>query len=132
MAQVPIGAKGELQLLVTDEVAINFLGVEEARVLATPWLIGHLEMAAREAIKPHLEQGYDTVGTHVDVQHLAATPMGMQVRFLAEVIGQDDRRVRCRVEAYDEKEKVAEGTHERYIIHVGRFASRVQAKAAGQ
>ena len=132
MAGIPIGAKAELHLLVTDEVAINFLGVEEARVLATPWLIGNLEMAAREAIKQHLEPGYDSVGTHVDVRHLAATPMGMQVRFLAEVTGQEDRRVRCRVEAYDEKEKVAEGTHERFIIHVGRFASRVQAKAVGR
>lgn len=131
MAQVPIGAKGEHKMLVTSEVAIDFLGMENARVLGTPYLIGFLEMTARNAIKPHLEEGYDTVGTHVDVRHLAATPMGMQVRFHAEVISVDDRRVRCKVEAFDEKEKIAEGTHERFIINVARFATRLVAKAAG-
>ena len=131
MAQVPIGAKGEHKMLVTSEVAIDFLGMENARVLGTPYLIGFLEMTARNAIKPHLEEGYDTVGTHVDVRHLAATPMGMQVRFHAEVISVDDRRVRCQVEAFDEKEKIAEGTHERFIINVARFATRLVAKAAG-
>ena len=131
MAQVPIGAKGEHSILVTSEVAIDFLGVENARVLATPNLIGFLEMTARNTIKPHLDDGYDTVGTHVDVRHLAATPMGMYVRFVAEVIGVDDRRVRCKVEAFDEREKVAEGTHERFIINVARFATRLVAKAAG-
>jgi fluoroacetyl-CoA thioesterase len=131
MAQVPIGAKGEHKMLVTSEVAIDFLGMENARVLGTPYLIGFLEMTARNAIKPHLEEGYDTVGTHVDVRHLAATPMGMQVRFHAEVISVDDRRVRCKVEAFDEKEKIAEGTHERFIINVARFAIRLLAKAAG-
>jgi fluoroacetyl-CoA thioesterase len=132
MAQVPIGAKGEHKMLVTSEVAIDFLGMENARVLGTPYLIGFLEMTARNAIKPYLEEGYDTVGTHVDVRHLAATPMGMQVRFHAEVIGVDDRRVRCKVEAFDEKEKIAEGTHERFIINVARFATRLVAKAAGK
>ncbi len=93
-------------------------------------LIGHLEIAAREAIKQHLEPGYGSVGAHVDVRRLAATPMRAQVRFLAEVIGQDDRRVRCRVEAYDAKEEAAGGRTSG--THVRRFASRVQAQAAGQ
>ena len=132
MGQVPVGAKGEHKMLVTSEVAIDFLGLEEARVLGTPYLIGFLEMTARDTIKRYLEDGYDTVGTHVDVKHLAATPMGMQVTFQAEVIGVEDRRVRCKVEAYDEKEKIAEGTHERFIINVARFATRLAAKAAGQ
>jgi fluoroacetyl-CoA thioesterase len=130
MANIPIGAKGELQLLVTGEVAIDFLGVDLARVLGTPHLIGYLEMAARNTIKEHLEPGFDTVGTHVDVRHLAATPIGMGVTFHAEVVEVDDRRIRCKVEAFDEKEKVAEGVHERFIINVERFAARVQAKAA--
>jgi len=130
MAEIPIGARSELQLLVTGEVAIDFLGLDSARVLGTPFLIGYLEMAARNAIKEHLEPGYDSVGTHVDVRHRAATPVGMQVRFLAEITAVDVRRVTCRVEAHDEKEKVAEGTHERFIIHVERFATRLQAKKA--
>ncbi len=131
MARIPIGSKAEMKLLVTSEVAIDFLGVDGARVLATPHLVGLLEMTARNAIKPYLEDGFDTVGTRVDVRHLAATPMGMSVTFHAEVIAVDDRRVNCKVEAFDEKEKIAEGTHERAIVNIARFATRVQAKAAG-
>ncbi len=73
MAEIPIGTKLEQKLLVDNEVAINFLGREEARVLATPWMIGWMERTCRNAVLPLLETGYDTVGTHVDVYHLAAT-----------------------------------------------------------
>ena len=131
MANISVGAKREERLLVTGEVAIDFLGMEAARVLSTPHLIGYLEMAVRNLIKEGLPPGWDSVGTHVDVRHLAATPVGMSVRLQAEVISADDRRVTCRVEAYDEREKIAEGTHERALVDVARFASRVQAKAAG-
>ncbi|MCS7025174.1 MAG: thioesterase family protein [Bryobacteraceae bacterium] len=112
----------------TSEIAIDFLGLEQARVLATPWLIMLLEMTARNMIKTYLDEGFDSVGTHVDVRHLAATPLGMSIRCCAEVIQVQDRRVRCKVEAFDEKEKIAEGTHERFVIHIARFAQRVQAK----
>src|SRR5216684_8442155 len=130
MANIPIGTKGEERLLVTSEVAIDFLGVENARVLSTPNLIQHLEMTARNSIKPLLEPGLDTVGTHVNVAHLAATPMGMNVTFRSEVLSVNDRRVNFKVEAFDEKEKIAEGTHERAIVNVAKFATRVAAKAA--
>lgn len=116
-------------MLVTGEVAIDFLGDEDARVLATPHLIGQLEMTARNLVKPMLGEGSDTVGTHVDVKHLAATPVGMAVRFEAEILGVDGRKITFRVGAYDEKEKIAEGTHERVVIDVARFSARVKAKA---
>lgn len=132
MANIPVGAKREERLLVTGEVAIDFLGMEAARVLSTPHLIGYLEMTARDLIKECLPPGWDSVGTHVDLKHLAATPVGMAVRLCAEVISSGDRRVTCRVEAYDEREKIAEGTHERVLVDVARFAARVAAKAAGQ
>jgi predicted thioesterase len=129
MSRIPLGTRGEHRALVTGDLAIDFLGIEEARVLATPHLIGLLEMTARNSVKPLLEDGHDTVGTVVNVCHLAATPMGMSVTFISEVIEADDRRILFRVEASDERERIAEGTHERYIIQVGRFAARVQAKA---
>jgi fluoroacetyl-CoA thioesterase len=132
MVNIPVGAKREERLLVTGEVAIDFLGMEAARVLSTPHLIGYLEMTARNLIKEYLASGWDSVGTHVDLKHLAATPVGMAVRLCAEVISSGDRRVTCRVEAYDEREKIAEGTHERVLVDVARFAVRVAAKAAGQ
>ncbi len=100
-------------------------------MLATPHLIWNLEMAARNAIKPLLDEGFDSVGTDVSVKHLAATPLGMSAVFRAEVQHVDGNRVRFRVEAFDEKEKIAEGTHERYVVNIARFATRVQAKAAG-
>jgi fluoroacetyl-CoA thioesterase len=125
---IPIGEKGERKILVTTEVAINFLGLEGARVLSTPNMIKFMEWTCRETVQPHLEQGYDTVGTHVNVAHLAAAPMGMAVTFKAEVTGVTDRRVQFRVEAWDEKEKVGEGTHERAVINVAKFATRLAEK----
>ena len=128
MANIPIGTKGEERLLVTSEVAIDFLGLENARVLSTPNMILGLERTSRNAVLPLLDPGYDTVGTHVNVYHLAATPVGMTVTFRTEVASVDDRRVNFKVEAFDAKEKIAEGTHQRFIVNVSRFAARVQEK----
>ena len=71
---IPIGTKGESKLLVTPELCINFLGIDSGRVFGTPWLIWHMELTARDSVKALLGAGLDTVGTHVDVRHLAATP----------------------------------------------------------
>jgi predicted thioesterase len=128
MATIPIGARGERKLLVTTDIAITFLGIDGPRVLSTPHMIGFMEMTCRDAVLPLLEPGHDTVGTHVNVAHLAAAPMGMSVRFLAEVTQVDGRRITFRVEAWDEKEKIGEGTHERAIINVAKFATRLAAK----
>jgi fluoroacetyl-CoA thioesterase len=129
---IPIGTKGERKLLVTSEVAISFMGAEGARVLATPQMILYMERTCRETVLPLLEPGHDTVGTHVNVAHLAATPIGMMVTFSCEVIGVNDRRIQFRVEARDEKDKIGEGTHERAIVNVARFATRVAEKKAAQ
>ncbi|HUQ91643.1 MAG TPA: thioesterase family protein [Bryobacteraceae bacterium] len=131
MPQIPIGARAQHKTLVTAVIAVDFLGLDGARVLGTPFMIGLMEMTARNLIKAYLDEGFDTVGTEVNVKHLAATPLGMHVRFEAEILEVNDRRVLCKVEAYDEREKIGEGTHERFIIHVARFASRVQLKLPG-
>ena len=130
MANIPIGTKGEFRLLVTTEVAISFMGTEGARVLSTPHMIGYMERTCRDTLLPLLDAGYDTVGTHVNVAHLAAAPIGMSVTFTVEVIRVDGRRVEFRVEARDEKEKIGEGTHERAIINVAKFATRLAEKMA--
>jgi len=131
MGEIPAGTRLERNLLVTSEVAIDFLGNEEARVLSTPHLVAFLEMASRDAVKGLLDPGQDTVGTRIDLRHLAATPIGMHVRLSAEVTAVEDRRITFRIEAHDEREKIGEGTHERFIIHIGRFATRLSAKKAG-
>ena len=125
---IPVGTVHEEVRLVTSEIAIDHLGSEESRVLSTPHLIWIIEYTCRNAVLPFLEAGHDTVGTHVDVKHLAATPIGLNVRYRAEVTAVDDRRVAYKVEAWDDREKIAEGTHERFVIDIARFAKRVQAK----
>jgi predicted thioesterase len=87
-----------------------------------------MEWAARDAVKPYLLDGHDTVGTHVNIRHLAATPIGCKARFKAEVIEVTDRRVRFQVDAWDEKDKIGEGTHDRAIIDISRFAQRLRTK----
>jgi fluoroacetyl-CoA thioesterase len=128
MADIPIGTKGESQTEVTSDIAITFLDIEDARVLSTPRMIGLMEKTCRDAVLPLLESGYDTVGTHVNVAHLAAAPMGSRVTFRAEVIGVNDRRVEFRVEASTEREKIGEGTHQRTIINVAKFAAKQAQK----
>lgn len=129
MAEITIGLRREENLLVTNDAAIHFLEAEGARVLSTPHLIGFLEMTARNLLKERLETSQDSVGSWVEMRHLAATPVGMQVRLAAEVVALDGRRVRFRLEAFDEREKIAEGSHERVIVDVARFAARMRAKA---
>jgi len=132
MPSIPVGATGQQKVLVTSEIAINFLGLEGARVLGTPFMIMLMEMTSRDTIKRYLEEGFDSVGTEVNVKHLAATPLGMSVTFHAEILEVNDRRVLCKVEAFDEREKIGEGTHERFVINVERFAARLQKKLTGE
>jgi fluoroacetyl-CoA thioesterase len=130
MANIRAGTANEEKLIVTHDVAIDFLGVEGGRVLSTPNVILGLERASRNAVLPLLDPGYDTVGTHVNVYHLAATPLGMTVTFRTVIVSVEERRVNFKVEAFDEKEKIAEGTHQRAIVNVARFSAKVQEKKA--
>src|ERR1700722_4605644 len=132
MAQIQVGLTGEHRCTVTAEIAVDFLGLEGARVLGTPFMIMLIEMTARNSMLPHLEAGFDSVGTDVSVRHLAATPLGMEVRFRTEVIEAEGRRVKFRVEAWDEREQIADGTHERFVVNVERFAKRLAEKRLGR
>jgi predicted thioesterase len=128
---ISLGAKREDKLLVTREVCIGFLGAGGAHVLSTPHMIGFMERTCRDAVLPMLEAGYDTLGTKVNVSHLAAAPIGACVTFSAEILTVADRRVEFRVEAWDETGKIGEGTHERAIVNVARFTERLAGKKPG-
>jgi fluoroacetyl-CoA thioesterase len=128
MHNIIIGTKHEERVLVTSEVAISFLGLDDARVLATPQMIRYMEWTSRNLVLPMLDEGYDTVGTHVNVSHLAAAPIGSVVTFTSEIIAVRDRRVEFRVAARSEDELIGEGTHERGIINVAKFATRLAEK----
>lgn len=128
MASIPIGTKHQHQTVVTNNIATRFLGIEDAQVLSTPHMIGLMEKTCRDAVLPLLDPGYDTVGTHVNVWHRAAAPVGSSVTFRAEVVEVNERRVQFRVEAATEREKIGDGTHERTIINVAKFAARQAEK----
>ena len=128
MANIPIGTTGEYKTRVTADIAINFLGIEDASVISTPEMIRLMERTCREVVLPLLDSGHDTVGTHIDVYHLAAAPLGSSVTFRSEVTGVEDRQIQFHVEAATETEKIGKGTHERRIINVAKFAARQAEK----
>jgi len=127
------GATAEVAYTVTPDRTAHAMGNTGVNVFATPFLIGLLEDAAGSVIHPHLPPGASTVGTMVEVKHLAATPVGMRVRAKATLLETDGRRYLFAVEAWDEKERIAEGRHERVVIpNLQKFLERaLKKKAAG-
>lgn len=123
------GDVGRLEFLVTQEHAIDFSSESMPAVLSTPWLIWFLEHAAREAMLPLLDDGEGTVGVRVDIAHLAATPLGQRVTCVARVLSAEKGRVHFQVEAHDEAELIARGTHQLQVIDQARFRSRVAKKS---
>jgi predicted thioesterase len=100
------------------------------RVLATPIMINLMEAAALQAVEGHLPAGHQTVGIHLDVTHVAATPVGMRVKAHAELMRVDNRTLYFRVHAEDEKDRIGEGAHERIVINLAKFDARMQGKVA--
>ncbi len=122
------GLAGRFEIVVADEHTAPSIGSGKVHVLATPVMINAIEAAALAAIEHLLPAGYQSLGTHLDVRHIAATPVGMRVVAFAEVIALEGRTVRFRVEARDERELIGDGTHERVVVNVAKFDARVQAK----
>src|SRR5438046_5444658 len=126
------GATAEVAYTGPRDRRAHAVGNTDVNVFATPFLIGLLEDAAGSVIHPHLPPGASTVGTLVEVKHLAATPVGMKVRAKATLLETDGRRYLFAVEAWDEKEKIAEGRHERFVVSdMAKFLGRVLKKAGG-
>ncbi|HJT58847.1 MAG TPA: thioesterase family protein [Ktedonobacteraceae bacterium] len=116
-----IGLTGEMTTTVAHENTAAFVGAGGVEVFATPMMIALMENASWHAVANHLDEGFVTVGTLVNVRHLAATPLGQQVRATAKLIEIDGRRLVFQVEAYDEQKKIGEGQHERFIVNLNRF-----------
>ena len=124
------GTTGENSLVVADEHTAPFIGSGRVRVLATPVMINLFEAAALTAIEHLLPEGHQSLGTQLNISHIAATPVGMRVTATAEVIAVDGRSVKFRVSARDERDLIGEGVHERVIVNVAKFDLRVQEKIA--
>ena len=123
------GIIGKEEMLVTDADTAKALGSGGLNVFATPAMIALSEKTALTSILQYLPEGQSTVGTKVDMAHIAATPVGMKVRCETELIEIDRRRLVFSVNVYDEVEKIAEGTHERFIVDNAKFQTKADAKS---
>ena len=127
---ITVGLKGRAETVVTESNTAAAVGSGLVPVFATPFMIAIMENAAVNALLPHLAEDEGSVGTHLNVSHDAATPIGMKVWADAEVIAVDGKKITFSVTAFDEVGPIGKGTHERFIIKPERFMAKTQAKLA--
>lgn len=128
-SQLHPGLNGQTEIVVGTRDTAAHVGSGKIKVLATPVLVSLMEEAALNAVEGLLPAGHQTVGTRLDITHVAATPVGLHVIARAELTHVDGRRLTFRVWADDERDRIGEGTHERIIVNVARFDERAQEKA---
>ncbi len=128
MSELIPGLTAELEMTVTAADIASRWGSGLVPVFSTPALVGLMEGAAVQALSGHLPPGQTTVGGHIDVRHLAATPVGMQVRARAELTAVDGRKLTFKIQAWDEVELIGESEHERFVIDEAKFMAKVAAK----
>ncbi len=126
-----VGIQGTKSITVTKEMSAKTMGSGELQVFATPAMIALVEETAWKSVAPSLERGQGTVGTLVNVQHIAATPIGMDVHCETTLIEVDGRRLVFEVRVIDQIGLIGKGIHERYIISNGDFQNRADAKKLG-
>jgi fluoroacetyl-CoA thioesterase len=131
LSRITPGLTGSADSLVTPDQTAPFVGSGRIAVLATPVMINLIEAAALAAVEHLLPAGHQSLGIHLDVKHVAATPVGLRVTATAEVLRVEGRTITFRVEARDEREPIGGGTHQRVVVSVARFDERVQRKLHG-
>ena len=124
-----VGLIGTMEIIVEHKDTAAAFGSGDVLVLATPMMVTLMENAALKAVQPVLDPGFTTVGTHLDVSHKAATPMGMKAMAEAELIEIKGKKLIFKVTARDEKEIIGEGTHTRYIVETEKFLASTREKA---
>ena len=132
LAAITAGLTGTSQLTVGPEHTAPFVGSGRIPALATPVMINVIETAALNAVEHLLPAGHQSLGTHLNVSHVAATPVGLRVIATAAVLGVEGRTVTFEVEARDEVEVIGSGIHQRVVVSVARFDERIQRKVAAQ
>ena len=131
LSTLKAGLIGNAALTVGEEHTAPRVGSGRVHVLATPVMINLMEAAALDAVERLLPEGHQSLGTQLNVGHYAATPVGMGLRATATVTKVNGRNIEFRVEAFDDKERVGDGTHTRVVVNVERFDQRVQRKLLG-
>ncbi|MDO5323572.1 MAG: thioesterase family protein [Clostridia bacterium] len=122
------GIRGEQMIIVTEQQTAKYLGSGELAVFATPCMIALMENTAYKSVQPFLDPGQGTVGTLLNVKHLAATPVGMEVRCETKLIEIDRKRLVFEVKAFDACGLIGEGTHERFVIDNQKFMQKANGK----
>ena len=128
LSRLKPGLKGSADLLVGVEHTAPSIGSGLVPVLATPVMINVIEAAALAAAEHLLPEGHQSLGIHLDIRHIAATPIGMRVYATAELTAVEGRTLSFRVEVHDEREPIGGGSHSRVVVNVARFDERVQKK----
>jgi len=123
-----IGTKHEVKTIVTDEVTASKMKSGSLAVLATPYMVALMEQAAAELCEKFTQEGISTVGTALNIKHFAPTPVGSEVKAVAELLSFDGRKAEFKVEAYDEAGLIGEGTHERFTIKIDRFMEKANER----
>jgi fluoroacetyl-CoA thioesterase len=132
LTRITPGLRGTAELVVGPEHTAPFVGSGRIPVLATPVMINVIEAAALAAVEHLLPAGHQSLGIHLDVSHVAATPVGLRVTASAEVLRVEGRTITFKVEARDEFEPIGGGSHQRVVVSVARFDERVQSKIRGE
>ena len=126
--EIKIPSFGEVKTKVSeDNIALRY-GSGSVDVFATPAMIALMEEAAVKAVDYNLPEGYATVGTELNIRHIAATPMGISITASAELVEVDGKKLTFKIEAFDELEKIGEGSHTRYIIQLAKFKEKTGQK----
>ena len=125
---IEVGLRSSKTTIVTTETTAEHMLSGQLPVYATPSLIAFVEYTCEESVRPYLDYGFGTVGTLVDIRHLAASPIGAHIRCESELIEIDRKRLVFTVRVYDDFELVGEGRHERFIISNGRFMAKIDDK----
>jgi predicted thioesterase len=128
--QLTVGTTFEKTITVTEALSAKHLAGEGVAVFSTPELVRFVEICALEGVRPFLREVQETVGTVVNIRHLAATPVGMRVTARCTLVEIDRRRLSFTFEAHDELDKIGEGTHDRFIIDRDKQQQHLQEKLA--
>lgn len=126
--ELTTGITGNKELTVTADMSAASVGSGLLDVFATPQMIALMEATASESVAPYLDNGCSSVGTLVNISHVAATPIGMKVRCESVLTAVDGRKLTFSVRAYDECGLIGEGTHERFVIFSEKFMAKTNAK----
>lgn len=126
-----IGTKHEVKITVTNEVTAAAMHSGSLEVFSTPFMVALMEQASCELLQKHLPEGITSVGTALNIQHLAATAVGVEVRAVATLTSFDGRKATFDVEAYDNAGLIGKGTHERFSIKIDKFLQKAQERAEG-